>query len=93
MQQKPYCRQERFLAEEQSHLLPLPLQKFEVKHYRELKVASNNQLYLSEDKHYCSVPYQHIGSKVKVIYTRTLVRNYHQGSPIAAHIRIYQPGG
>jgi transposase len=93
MQQKPYSREERFIAEEKSHLLPLPQQKFEVKHYRELKVATNNHVYLSEDKHYYSVPYQHIGSKVKVIYTRTLVHIYHQGTQIAAHIRNYQLGG
>ena len=93
MQQKPYSREERFIAEEKSLLLPLPQQKFEVKHYRELKVAPNNHVYLTEDKHYYSVPYQHIGCKVKVIYTRTLVHLYHQGTPIATHIRNYKLGG
>jgi len=39
MQQKPYCREERFLADEKHLLHPLPEQPFEVKYYRELKVA------------------------------------------------------
>ena len=40
MQQKPYCREERFLAEEKKHLLPLPAQGFELKYYNELTVDS-----------------------------------------------------
>jgi transposase len=56
MQKKPYCRQEKFLADEKHLLRPLPLHGFELKHYRELKVAQNNHIYLAEDKHYYSVP-------------------------------------
>lgn len=40
------------------------------------------------DKHYYSVPYQHIGQKVKVIYTRTLVKVYFKGERIATHARV-----
>jgi transposase len=76
MQQKPYCREERFLADERHLLGPLPEQSFELKYYRELKAAKNNHIYLTQDKHYYSVPYTYIGSQVKVIYTRTLVRIY-----------------
>jgi hypothetical protein len=31
MQQKPYCRQERFLAKEKEALKPLPAKRFELK--------------------------------------------------------------
>ncbi|WP_239021071.1 IS21 family transposase [Pontibacter arcticus] len=93
MQQKPWSRQERFLSAEKHLLSPLPRQAFEIKHYRELKVAQNNHVYLAQDKHYYSVPYTYIGTKVKVIYTRSLVHVYSKGEQIAAHVRSYQPSG
>jgi hypothetical protein len=93
MQQKPYCREERFLADERHLLGPLPEESFEMKYYRELKVAKNNHIYLTHDKHYYSVPYTYIGSQVKVIYTRNMVRIYAKGTQIALHIRDYRQGG
>ena len=93
MQQKPYCREERFLAEERYLLGPLPEQSFEMKYYRELKVAKNNHIYLAQDKHYYSVPYAYTGSQVKVIYTRTLVRIYAKSKQIALHLREFRQGG
>jgi transposase len=93
MQQKPYCREERFLADERHLLGQLPEESFEMKYYRELKVAKNNHIYLTLDKHYYSVPFAYIGLQVKVIYTRTLVRIYAKGTQIALHIRDYRQGG
>lgn len=93
MQQKPYCREERFLADEKHLLGPLPEQPFEMKHYRELKVAKNNHIYLTQDKHYYSVPYSFTGSKIKLIYTRSMVHIYAKGEQIAVHIRDYKMGG
>lgn len=81
MQQRPYCREECFIADEK-HLLP-----FELKHYRELKVAPNNHIYLTQDKHYYSVPFIYIGIKVKVIYIRSIVYIYGKGGQIAVHER------
>jgi transposase len=92
MQQKPWCREEHFLAEEKKLLSPLPAQGFEIKYYKELKVAKNNCIYLSDDKHYYSVPYIYIGSKVKVVYTRNLVNIYANGKQVASHVRNYKPG-
>jgi transposase len=93
MQQKPFSREERFLADEKPLLKPLPEESFEVKHYRQLKVAQNNHFYLSADKHYYSVPFVYIGQLVKVMYTRTMVFAYHNGEQIACHVRSYQQGG
>src|SRR5690606_1698464 len=92
MQQKPYCREERFLSEEKPLLGPLPVQQFDLKYYRQYKVAQNNHIYLGQDKHYYSVPYQHIGKTVPVIYTRTLVRIYCEGTLLAVHPRDLRPG-
>ena len=93
MQQKPWCREEQFLAEEKKLLAPLPADRFEIKSYSELLVAKNNHIYLSENKHYYSVPYKLIGSKVKVIYTRSMVYIFSKGKQVAVHIRSYKKGG
>jgi hypothetical protein len=92
MQQKPYCRTERFLSEEKPLLAPLPATRFELKYYSRYKVGQNNHIYLGADKHYYSVPYAHIGKTVQVIYTRSLVRIYSEGALLTAHPRDPRPG-
>lgn len=93
MQQKPYCREERFLAAEKHLLLPLPTECFEVKYYSEPKVAHNNHIYLGKDKHYYSVPFAYVGQKVQVIYTRSMVKIYARNKQIAVHVRNLNPAG
>ncbi len=92
MQNRDYCREEKYLADEKSLLKALPETDFEIKHYKELKVAKNGHIMLFEDKHYYSVPYQYIGRKVKVVYTRSLVCAYYNSDQIAVHERIYAIG-
>jgi len=92
MQKKPYCREERFLSMEKMKLRSLPVEPYEIKYYRELTVAQNNHVYLTIDKHYYSVPYKWIGERVKVIYTRSLVRIYARGEQVAIHPRSYVVG-
>ena len=87
MQLNPYCREERFLSDERHLLSPLPTEAFEIKYYKEYKVAKNNHILLTEDRHYYSVPFAWIGTQVKVIYTRTMVRIYANGAQIAVHSR------
>jgi transposase len=93
MQQKPYCRQERFLSEERPALCALPDKPFQIKHYRWLTVAKNGHVYLSEDRHYYSVPYRWTGQKAQVIYTATLVSIYVRNQCVATHVRNIAPGG
>lgn len=93
MQRLAVSRQERFLAEELPCLTALPSSAFEVKHTASLTVSPDCMVYLGRDKHYYSVPYVHIGSKVSVVYTRTLVNIYCKGDCIATHPRSLQPGG
>ena len=92
MQQHPYTREERFLSLEKPLLKPLPEAPFEIKFYATLKVAKNNHIYLSRDKHYYSVPYQWIGWEVKVIYTHTMVSIYASGQKPVNHLRSTNPG-
>jgi len=92
MQQKPYCRQERFLAEERPVLQVLPDKQFEIKHYRQYTVAKNGHIYLSEDHHYYSVPYCWTGQKAHVIYTYTIVSIYVRNQCVATHERSFAQG-
>jgi len=92
MQLKPYTREEKYLADEKQLLQPLPDQPFQLKFYRELTVAKNNHILLFPEKHYYSVPYVHIGSVVKVIYTRSMVHIYAKGEQVAVHVRDHRPG-
>jgi len=93
MQRKEYCREESFLANEKPLLIPLPTERFQIKYYKELKVSKNNHIYLSDDKHYYSVPYKLIGQRVKLVYTRDTVHIYHQREQVAVHLRSYTPSG
>ena len=92
MQQRPYTREEQFLAIEKPNLLPLPETDFEIRYYTNLKVAQNCCIYLGRDKHYYSVPYQYIGQEAHVIYTRTLVKVFIDGKTVCTHIRDRRPG-
>lgn len=92
MLQHPYTREERFLAVDKPNLLPLPAEDFEIRCYTDMKVAPNCCIYLGRDKHYYSVPFQHIGKKVHVEYTRTIVKVYSEGQLVATHKRDYAPG-
>lgn len=87
MQREAVSRQERFLADEKHLLKALPKHRFEKRYYAELIVASNNCVLLGRDNRHYSVPFQYIGKKTQVIYTRTLVSIYCEGKQIATHPR------
>lgn len=93
MQRKPFSREENFIANEKALLQALPQEKYELKYYLELTLGKNNHIYFSPDKHYYSSPYVFIGEKVKVIYTRTLVKLFIRGEKVAVHKRDERPGG
>jgi transposase len=92
MQNRDYCREEHFLSNEKHLLETLPETAFEIKYYKEYKLAQNNHIYLGEDKHYYSAPYQYIGKKLKVVYTRSMVRIFYRFNLIAVHHRDYTKG-
>ncbi len=87
MQKRDYCREEHFLSDEKHTLQDLPPHPFEIKYYKSYKLAQNNHIYLGEDKHYYSAPYQYIGQQLKVVYTRSLVRIFSHHQLIATHPR------
>lgn len=89
MQNRSYCRQERFLSSERHTLLSLPEHRFEMKYYAQLKVAANGHIFLRREQHSYSVPYIHIGAKAQVVYTHRMVYIYIQGKQVAVHRRSY----
>lgn len=92
MQQKPWCREEKFLSDEKSTLQALPENRFEIKYYKSLKIAQNNHILLSPDNHHYSVPYPYIGQQSEVVFTRNIVKIYIKGKLVASHIRSPKPG-
>ena len=90
---REYSRYTLFTELEQQALSPLPLNKYEVKSYAQGTVHKNSHIYLSKDKHYYSVPYKHIGKRVKIIYSDSMVEIYHQHECLAVHPRNQQKYG
>ena len=91
IQRLPFTREERYLAVDKPNLKPLPEHDFEIKYRTELTVYPSSHVYLGRDRVYYSVPYRFIGTKVKVVYTRTMVLIYSpKGERIAAHVRSHK---
>jgi hypothetical protein len=64
-----------------------------LKHTVVAKVQKNYHIILGEDWHQYSVPYQHIGKKVKIIYDADEVEVYLDLRRIAVHRRNYRKHG
>lgn len=90
-QKRDITRRQLFNEIEKSELLPLPADRYELKRYQVSKVEFNYHVYLKEDKHYYSVPYQYSAIKVKTIYTSRVVEIFKDNVRIAIHQRDRKP--
>ena len=90
MQMYKTSRWEMFHEIEKEALLPLPVEDYNIRHFAKLKVGFNYHIYLTEDKHYYSVPYQHRGKRVEVRYTTSTVEIYLKNRRIAIHKRDFK---
>lgn len=88
---KDYSRRQKFEEIERTSLLPLPALRYEFKKQQFSTVMKNGHVALSQDKHYYSVPYNFIGKKVKVMYSRYTVEIFHNYDRIAVHKRHKSP--
>jgi len=88
-----YSRRQQYEEIERQYMNALPQIRYEFKKLHYSTVAKNGHAYLSEDKHYYSVPYQYIGKKVKLLYTAKSVECYYSFERIALHNRSKNPGG
>ncbi len=86
-----YSRRQLFEEIERTSLSPLPKLRYEFKKQLYALVMKNGYVSLSEDKHSYSVPYNFIGRKVKVMYTRNKVEIFYNYERIALHIRVKDP--
>lgn len=84
-------RKERWLIEKMA-LQTLPEKRYEMKTVRVVTVHKNCHVLLAEDKHHYSVPFQLIGKKVKLIYSRSEVEVYDNYRLVATHKRIKSAG-
>jgi transposase len=90
LQRRSYNRLDRFVQEEKPLLKTLPDETFVLKHIVMAKVQKNYHVILGEDWHQYSVPDQHIGKQVKIIYDSDEVEIYLGLQRIAAHKRDYR---
>ncbi|HDH98080.1 MAG TPA: IS21 family transposase [Deltaproteobacteria bacterium] len=86
-QRRDISRRELFNEIEKDALKPLPAERYEIKQYQVSKVEYNHHIYLKEDRHYYSVPFQYTGRKVKTKYTSRMVEIFKDGVCVAVHPR------
>jgi transposase len=92
LNQKPYknskeSRRDIFKREEEALLKPLPETPYELMKCKEVAVQRNYAIQLPDNKHYYTVPYQHVGKKVMVYFNARVVEVYHDHERIAFHVR------
>lgn len=83
----PYSRRYFFEQQELGLLKPLPPEPFYRKKVVQLTVQRNYHVQLTEDHRYYSVPFIHVGQKVKVVYDSRTVEVYLDHERIAMHVR------
>ena len=92
-QRMKISRRELFEQTERQALKPLAAERYELRRFLSVKVQFNYHVAFGPDKHYYSVPWQHRGKRVTVIYTTSAVEIYHKNVRIAFHKRNYTPNG
>ena len=85
---RPYSRKMLFDEVEKQQLFSLPQSRYQIKYQAFVTVMQNGHVYLGQDKHYYSVPYQYIRKKVKILYSSTQVEIFYKYNRIATHKRI-----
>lgn len=87
MQKLNISRKKLFDDIEKDALNPLPIDKYEIRKFKKLKAQFNYHIYLSDDKHYYSVPFRYRGTQLDVIYTDSIVEIFSNNKRIAFHKR------
>jgi len=90
--QRKTTRKEEFHSLERAFLQELPTQPYQNKEFRSAKVQKTGHVFISEDKHYYSVPYSYISKQTEVHYTADFVEVFYKNERIASHKRDYRSG-
>jgi transposase len=85
---RTYSRMDQFTDLEQKALQTLPPMRFEMRENTQVTVMKNGHICLHRDKHYYSVPFIHVGKKVKIFFSKSRVDIYYKYELIASHERI-----
>ena len=80
-------RHDRWLSERPT-LHPLPARCFEMRCIKQVTVMKNGHVYLTEDQHYYSVPYELIGKKLRLQYSRSEVELFNNYQLVVKHKRL-----
>jgi transposase len=72
-------------------LQSLPETSYEMRKIKQVTVMKNGHIYLNEDQHYYSVPYELIGKKLQLQYSRSEVDLYLKYELVASHKRVRSP--
>ena len=86
-----YSRMEQFNEMEKQALQSLHPMRFEMRQTAIVTVMKNGHVCLHCDKHYYSVPFDKIGKKVKLFYSKSKLEIYYKYELIASHERIKSP--
>lgn len=73
-------------------LHPLRTERYEMRQIKQVTVMKNGHVLLSDDKHYYSVPFELIGKKLALHYSRSQVDIYQNYQLIASHKRVRSRG-
>ncbi|MES1221055.1 MAG: IS21 family transposase [Bacteroidota bacterium] len=76
---------------ELASLHPLAATGYEMRKIKQVTVMKNGHIYLNEDQHYYSVPYELIGKKLRLQYSRSEVDLFLNYELVASHKRIRSP--
>ena len=90
MKRLDVSRQELFDTIDKPALQPLPVNEYEYKEFKLLKVSIDYHIQL--DHILYSVPYQLIHKKVEVWFSSKMVSIYFEGKEVATHPRLYKRG-
>jgi transposase len=90
-QGKDFSRRDLFEQHEKPLLTPLGHDRYEVRESVRVMVMKNSHVLLGKDKHYYSVPFRHIGKRVKLVYGYRTVSIYSGGERVAFHLRDTRP--
>jgi transposase len=88
-QGRDYSRFSLYTEVEQQHLKPLRADGYQLKKFARAKVQYNHHIYLKDDAHYYSVPFQLTGKEVHVSYTCNEVEIYFNNQRVALHKRSH----
>ena len=90
-QKLPGSRASTFLALDAPALMPLPLQRYEIAHFKTVK--AHIDYHVEVERHRYSVPHALVGQVLEARITTHVVEILHRGQRVASHARNRKQGG